>query len=157
MLSIGTDSQMFSSALAFIRRNETVAVFSGVLFSIGWWLIIDTAILYPTSTEFNKAYLSIGIMATLALLAVNFVSNHRVSGEIYSEGCFGPVASQLWLFLSFLTLFSCVITSAWIMVAVYAIPHTKPISPGIALFMQLMLIFSSALFMKFGRRESIWP
>ncbi|UJR33416.1 hypothetical protein I4U23_020860 [Adineta vaga] len=135
------------------NRNTIASIAAGSLFAIGWWLIIDVCIRYPTNDEFHKALLTIGIIASLALLFVNSISNSRFRGDYYRDGCVGAVFARAILFLAFLFVFGSVIAGAWIMIALYMIPNAKDIYPGVALFIQTLLIFSSTLILKFGRTE----
>jgi len=61
--------------------------------------------------------------------------------------------ARVILFLSFLFVFGSVIAGAWIMIALYIIPNAEHIYPGVAVFIQSLLIFASTLILKFGRTE----
>ncbi|CAF0822913.1 unnamed protein product [Didymodactylos carnosus] len=50
------------------KRNTVSSIVAGCLFSIGWWIIIDCAVLNPSNQQFHKAFIVIGIMASLALV-----------------------------------------------------------------------------------------
>jgi hypothetical protein len=50
--------------------------------------------------------------------------------------------SRVILFLSFLFVFGSVIAGAWIMIALYIIPNAEHIYPGVAVFLQSLLIFA---------------
>ncbi|CAF0740082.1 unnamed protein product [Rotaria sp. Silwood1] len=135
------------------NRNTIASIIAGSLFSAGWWLIIDVAVRYPSNDEFHKALLTIGIVASLALVFVNSISNARFRGDYYRDGCIGLVFARIILFLSFLFVFGSVIAGAWIMIALYIIPNAEHVYPGVALFIQSLLIFASTLVLKFGRTE----
>ncbi|CAF2338333.1 unnamed protein product [Rotaria sp. Silwood2] len=135
------------------NRNTIASIIAGSLFSAGWWLIIDVAVRYPSNDQFHKALLTIGIVASLALIFVNSISNSRFRGDYYRDGCVGLVLARVILFLSFLFVFGSVIAGAWIMIALYLIPNAEHVYPGVALFLQSLLIFASTLVLKFGRSE----
>ncbi|CAF1612258.1 unnamed protein product [Rotaria magnacalcarata] len=135
------------------NRNTIASVIAGSLFAIGWWLIIDVAVCYPSNNEFHKALLTIGIVASLALIFVNSISNSRFRGDSYRDGCVGLVLARIILFISFLFIFGSVIAGAWIMIALYLIPNAEHIYPGVAIFLQSLLIFTSTVILKFGRTE----
>ncbi|CAF0896066.1 unnamed protein product, partial [Adineta steineri] len=135
------------------NRNTIASIVAGSLFTIGWWLIIDVCIRYPSNDQFHKALLTIGIIASLALIFVNSISNSRFHGDYYRDGCIGLTLARVILFLSFLFVFGSVIAGAWLMIALYMIPNAKDIYPGVALFIQTLLIFASTLILKFGRTE----
>ncbi|XP_015412790.1 PREDICTED: transmembrane protein 50A isoform X2 [Myotis davidii] len=71
------------------KRNTIASIAAGVLFFTGWWIIIDAAVIYPTMDEFNHSYHACGVIATIAFLMINAVSNGQVRGDSYSEGCLG--------------------------------------------------------------------
>jgi hypothetical protein len=50
--------------------------------------------------------------------------------------------ARVILFLSFLFVFGGLIAGSWIMIATYIIPEKKPLYPGVALFLQSLLIFA---------------
>lgn len=78
------------------KRNALVAILSGFLvyilmihvpnvylltliffqFSVGWWILIDAASVYPH--EIVAGYHMCGVVGTLSLLMVNSVSNAQV-------------------------------------------------------------------------------
>lgn len=74
--------------------------------------------------------------------SVNSISNSRVRGDYYREGCIGSVLARVILFLSFLFVFGSVIAGAWIMIALYIIPNVEHVYPGVAIFLQSLLIFA---------------
>lgn len=85
------------------------------------------------------------------------------------------VGARVILFLSFLMAFGAVIGGAWILFAVYVKDHSDKIYPGVAIFVQNLLIFLrsvlfqqsksnilirfshifSTLVLKFGRKEDL--
>ncbi|XP_023849608.2 transmembrane protein 50A [Salvelinus sp. IW2-2015] len=71
------------------RRNTMASIAAGVLFFTGWWIIIDAAVNYPDEVTFHHAYHACGVIATVAFLMINAVSNGQVRGDSYSEGCIG--------------------------------------------------------------------
>ena len=77
-------------------------------------------------------------------------------GDSYQEGCFGQTGARVWLFIGFMLAFGSLIASCWILFGVYVAPQKVPIWPGIAVFMQNLLIFFATLVFKFGRSEDLW-
>ncbi|MBZ3882128.1 Transmembrane protein 50A [Sciurus carolinensis] len=88
-------------------------------FFTGWWIIIDAAVIYPTMEEFNHSYHACGVIATIAFLMINAVSNGQVRGDSYSEGCLGQTGARIWLFLGFMLAFGSLIASMWILFGGY--------------------------------------
>ncbi|XP_064617685.1 transmembrane protein 50A-like [Liolophura sinensis] len=139
------------------RRNAVAAVASGILFFTGWWLVIDAATMYQNQADFNHAYHTCGVIATLAFFMINSVSNGQIRGESYTTGCMGQTGARIWLFLGFLLGFGALIAASWILFGFYVVPPNPPPQwPGIAVFLQNALIFFSALVFKFGRTEDLW-
>ncbi|XP_054651821.1 transmembrane protein 50A isoform X4 [Dunckerocampus dactyliophorus] len=161
------------------RRNTVASIAAGVLFFTGWWIIIDAAVKYPQQDEFPHAYHTCGVIATLAFLMINAVSNGQVRGDSYSDGCMGQTGARVWLFIGFMMAFGSLIASMWILFGGFVVPHlpesnessvlcsinvTLPglseeepvVYPGIAIFFQNAFIFFGGLVFKFGRTEDLW-
>lgn len=141
------------------RRNMISSIVAGGMFAIGWWIIIDAAIAYPSQKDFHHACHVCGVMSTVALFMMNSVSNAAVRGDNYTEGCLGQTGARIWLFVGFLLGFSVLIASAWILFGLYVVPssqHHENSWPGIAIFLQNAFIFLGALVFKFGRTEEQW-
>ncbi|NXP95723.1 TM50A protein, partial [Passerina amoena] len=74
-------------------------------FFTGWWIIIDAAVKYPQVEDFNHSYHACGVIATIAFLMINAVSNGQVRGDSYSEGCLGQTGTRAGLPLTVLLSF----------------------------------------------------
>ncbi|XP_055025296.1 transmembrane protein 50A [Paramisgurnus dabryanus] len=140
------------------KRNTIASIAAGVLFFTGWWIIIDAAIMYPKEEEFHHAYHTCGVIATIAFLMINAVSNGQVRGDSYSEGCLGQTGARVWLFIGFMLAFGSLIASMWILFGGFVVSDQKtlPVYPGIAIFFQNAFIFFGGLVFKFGRTEDLW-
>ncbi|XP_011833285.1 PREDICTED: transmembrane protein 50A isoform X1 [Mandrillus leucophaeus] len=101
------------------KRNTIASIAAGVLFFTGWWIIIDAAVIYPTMKDFNHSYHACGVIATIAFLMINAVSNGQVRGDSYSEGCLGQTGARIWLFIGFMLAFGSLIASMWILFGGY--------------------------------------
>jgi len=142
------------------RRNIIASIAAGAIFSIGWWIVIDAAAMYTNPTDFNHAYHTCGVIATVALFMINAVSNEAVRGDGYTEGCLGPYGARIWLFVGFLLSFGSLIASAWVLFGPYVADNVAndkgdklPVAPGVSVFMQNLFIFLAAMIFKFGRTE----
>ncbi|KAK4304429.1 hypothetical protein Pmani_023620 [Petrolisthes manimaculis] len=140
------------------RRNFLASIAAGALFSVGWWCVIDAAARYPDHKDFNHAYHVCGVVATFAMLMVNTVSSGQVRGDLYTDGCIGPYGARIWLFLGLMLSFGSLIGACWILFGAYVInvsvdTHTWP---GVAIFLQNLLIFFSSIVYKIGRTEESW-
>lgn len=138
------------------RRNAIASVAAGVLFFTGWWIIIDAAVKYPIEGDFHHAYHTCGVIATVAFLMINAVSNGQVRGDSYSDGCMGQTGARIWLFIGFMLAFGSLIASMWILFEGYVVPGKQIVYPGIAIFFQNAFIFFGGLVFKFGRTEDLW-
>uniref|UniRef100_A0A8C2WN94 Transmembrane protein 50A n=1 Tax=Cyclopterus lumpus TaxID=8103 RepID=A0A8C2WN94_CYCLU len=118
------------------RRNTIASVAAGVLFFTGWWIIIDAAVKYPDEGQFHHAYHTCGVIATVAFLMINAVSNGQVRGDSYSEGCIGQTGARVWLFIGFMLAFGSLIASMWILFGGFVVPQKPVVYPGIAVFFQ---------------------
>ncbi|KAK2853066.1 hypothetical protein Q7C36_008267 [Tachysurus vachellii] len=138
------------------KRNTIASIAAGVLFFTGWWIIIDAAIMYPKEEDFHHAYHTCGVIATIAFLMINAVSNGQVRGDSYSEGCIGQTGARVWLFIGFMLAFGSLIASMWILFGGFVVPAKQSVYPGIAVFFQNAFIFFGGLVFKFGRTEDLW-
>lgn len=140
------------------KRNAVASIVAGVMFFVGWWIIIDVASNYPSMKEFNHAYHVCGVIGTISLFMINAVSNAQVRGDAYSNGCFGPRGARAWLFIGFVLGFAAVIAACWILFAdfVGSDDKDKRSWPGVGLFLQNTFIFIGSLVYKFGRSEDLW-
>ncbi|XP_035248505.1 transmembrane protein 50A [Anguilla rostrata] len=138
------------------KRNTIASVAAGVLFFTGWWIIIDAAIMFKEPDSFNHAYHACGVIATVAFLMINAVSNGQVRGDSYSEGCLGQTGARVWLFIGFMLAFGSLIASMWILFGGFVVNHKPSVYPGIAVFFQNAFIFFGGLVFKFGRTEDLW-
>ncbi|MGH0179776.1 UNVERIFIED_CONTAM: hypothetical protein FKN15_002434, partial [Acipenser sinensis] len=110
-------------------------------FFTGWWIIIDAAVKYPDMDRFNHSYHACGVIATVAFLMINAVSNGQVRGESYSDGCLGQTGARVWLFIGFMLAFGSLIASMWILFGGFVVPQKAEVYPGIAVFFQNAFIF----------------
>ncbi|CAF3328105.1 unnamed protein product [Rotaria sp. Silwood1] len=116
------------------NRNTIASILAGVIFAIGWWIIIDSTCQYPLQADFNKVFYIIGSVATFALILVNSVSNSQIRGDGYSDGCVGQFGARIILFIAFLLAFGSVIGGAWVLFGYYVPYKSDKLYPGIAIF-----------------------
>ncbi|CAF3894117.1 unnamed protein product [Rotaria sp. Silwood2] len=142
------------------NRNTIASILAGVIFAIGWWIIIDSTCQYTSQADFNKVFYIIGSVGTFALILVNSVSNSQVRGDGYGDSCVGQfeilcVGARIILFIAFLLAFGSVIGGAWVLFGYYVPYKSDKLYPGIAIFSQNLAIFISTLILKFGRKEDL--
>ncbi|XP_014390657.1 PREDICTED: transmembrane protein 50B isoform X2 [Myotis brandtii] len=101
------------------RRNAVASVVAGVLFSAGWWVMIDAAVVYAKPEQLNPAFHTCGVFSTLAFFMINAVSNAQVRGDSYESGCLGRTGARVWLFIGFMLMFGSLIASMWILFGAY--------------------------------------
>jgi len=137
------------------KRNAIASVVSGVLFFVGWWIIIGV---YATM-KFNGWYIVVGVVGTVSMFMVNAISNGQLRGDAINEGAMGTKAARLWLLTAFVFGFGALIAALWILFGVFVIPGdtgNDGMWPGLCLFFQNFFIFLSSLVYKFGRTEDQW-
>ncbi|KAL5010620.1 hypothetical protein ScPMuIL_012925 [Solemya velum] len=137
------------------KRNLVASIVSGSLFFIGWWIVIDASALYNNG-EYDHAFHTCGAIGTVAFFFINSVSNGQIRGDSYTDGCMGKTVARVWLFIGFLMGFGALIGASWILFGFYVVGGKQPDWPGIAIFLQNLLIFFSSLVFKFGRTEDLW-
>lgn len=132
------------------RRTILATVIAALLFFSGWWIIIDTASVYPKS--FNFSYYICGILATISFIIVNGISNDLLhSPSAFTGGVLSPGAVKVFLFAGFVLGFTSIIAAIWIMIAEFAVNDAQTDKyPGYALLMHNIFIFLSTLIYKFG-------
>ncbi|KAK2190547.1 hypothetical protein NP493_77g05013 [Ridgeia piscesae] len=108
------------------KRNMIASIISGILFFVGWWIMIDCAAVYPKNEELPHVAHLCGVAGTIAF---------------FIDGCLGQTGARIWLFNGFLISFAALISSAWILFGEYVVPQKTIVYPGIALFLQNALIF----------------
>ncbi|KRZ02561.1 Transmembrane protein 50A [Trichinella zimbabwensis] len=140
------------------KRNSLVAIFAGILFFSGWWIIIDVAAAYPSNTAdgFFHAYYTCGVFSTISMFMLSSVSNSQVIGETISDGILGTRGARLWLLLGFVIGFGSLIASIWILFSDFVVKDADHQWRGVGLFLQNLCIFASSLLYKFGRSEEVW-
>lgn len=88
-----------------------------------------------------------------SLYRVNAVSSDQMS-DAYSGGCLGPAGIRIWLLFGLIMSFGSLIASGWLMGSAYIEKDDAENYPGVALFLQSLLIFLSSMLFKFGRAEA---
>jgi len=140
-------------------RGDIMAYLSGVIFATGWWLWIDAHAWVisinggnnPTDVTFWH-YVP-GIVSTLAILLINAISWDDLGGMSFSPA-FDDVQGRVrvWFFLSLVIGFSGIIAAIWIGVEHWlSNADAKYTWPGIVLIFQNVLIFISAVLLRFSR------
>ncbi|VVC43774.1 Hypothetical protein CINCED_3A013275 [Cinara cedri] len=139
------------------KRNVFAGMISGLLFAIGWWLIIDVMAVNPGQVP--GTYHICGLVGTLSFFMINSVSNSQIRGEAYSGGWFGPRGARSWLFMGFVLGFAAVIAASWITIDNFVavkFPAQSNMTVGFELLFQNAFIFAASLIYKVGRVEDQW-
>jgi len=111
------------------------------------------------------------------------VSNGQLQGDAYTSGRIGSFGARAWFVIGFLMAFGSLIGACWILFGAYVgqgeetiktatealflkekkfgfivTPDFTPETtyPGVAIFLQNLLIFLSSLVYRFGRAEDNW-
>jgi len=136
------------------QRNNIAAIGAGLLFSLGIWLYIDTAVVYKH--DWNNIYVLVTIASCVAMFMVNSVSNNQIHGGSYDYGgILGTRGARLWLMLAFFLTFAALVASVWLLFSEYVLRQgNDPKWPGVALFLNNFLIFGASIVYKFGRLDN---
>eukprot|EP00162_Nutomonas_longa_P010002 comp19637_c0_seq1/m.37605 comp19637_c0_seq1/g.37605 ORF comp19637_c0_seq1/g.37605 comp19637_c0_seq1/m.37605 type:complete len:145 (-) comp19637_c0_seq1:19-453(-) len=132
------------------RLGNMACYVSGALFGGAWWVFIDGvafAHLNRSGVEekFKFVYWLPGIFATIAHIMVNLVSYRRFKDETEFVG-----QMRAWLFLWFSTLFACIVGAIFVFIDEMG----SKSYPGLAVFLQNIIIMLSTMILWFGRGSS---
>jgi len=131
---------------------------AGAIFAVGWWLWIDGNV-YSVHIEdaviVTFPHYLPGIINTIALVLMNIVSwTDLNSNGLFSEGV--STKAKILIFVAFVLGFGCVSASIWIAV-VHWFQNTETVPkttyPGVALIVQNVLIFGSAIMYRFAKPQ----
>ena len=135
----------------------------------GWWLLFDASAMSGywqlDSGKTTFAHYLPGIASTIGLIILMSIP---ASSFDFNDVSDVETRTRLAIFIGFLLSFSGMFSATYVMIASYlvstpAAPPTMPstgidkvaimIWPGVAIFLQNMLIFVSLLMMRFARRD----
>ncbi|KAH8872244.1 Transmembrane protein [Schistosoma japonicum] len=133
-------------------RNSIISIISGFLFALGWWIAIDAAVLYAENDALPNAYHTAGVFSTIAFILINSVPNGVLRDE-FSDSHIGRRGGLICLFIAFSMAFSSIIAACWILFGGYVSAGKTPVWPGVAILFQNLLICTSSILFKFGRKE----
>lgn len=151
------DANVYS--VVFEEENEQER--SGVI----WWWFYIPGILSSTALvmfALDLSYVALSHNTYALPCRVNVVSIDALSdGGMFSSSSTSTTFARLWMFLAFILSFAGLLGSGWIMIARYLVPIVnedgqviglpKDAWPGVALLLQNILIFLSAIVFRFGR------
>jgi len=129
---------------------------AGILFGIGWWILIDGMVSGKQPKEQVQipfSYYIPAIGATLALIMLNLVSLDSLNEDSFGDN---NVASKvrIWLFLGFAFSFGCIAGGITIMADKFPDEVSGWSWTGIAILLQPILVFISALILLFARKST---
>ncbi|KAI9202640.1 uncharacterized protein BJ171DRAFT_512798 [Polychytrium aggregatum] len=146
--------------LSWEAKRTLVSYGSGVLFSLGWWLMFDACV-YSNEAFPQVPYLTFvswlpGVLSTAGLIAVNSIPDHLLqSPSPYLENAFGRTTShpcaRILVLVSFSLTFFGLIGGFYVMGSQYLMPGLASIWPGVAICLQNSLVFASTYLFKYGR------
>jgi len=132
-------------------RNRNASIIAGVLFFLGWWILIDAM---SSIGQITTGQVFIGVFGTLSFFMVNTVKNSHISED--NTDSRGAVIAKVWLLIGFVMGFASTIAALWIMIDDYINVQGKNSWAGVALLMQNVFILFGSLTYKFGRNEELW-
>lgn len=134
-----------------MNRANVFASLSGILFFVGWWLMIDINVNYFDVINKKKVYYLPGLTSTLALIIVNAVPSNLIkesNAYAFENNCH-PFYGMIVLFFGFLTAFGSIIGAGYIIIADFILKPEVYQWPGYGIFLQNVLIFVANVVAKF--------
>eukprot|EP01104_Vermistella_antarctica_P020543 TRINITY_DN8829_c0_g1_i1.p1 TRINITY_DN8829_c0_g1~~TRINITY_DN8829_c0_g1_i1.p1 ORF type:complete len:144 (+),score=23.81 TRINITY_DN8829_c0_g1_i1:178-609(+) len=132
-------------------KREVFSIGSGILFGLGWWILVDGAVYSTFKQDFGiEWYLYMpAVVATLALMMINVVSLEDMSASsLFSEGVEKTV--RVWLFFSFTVAFgACAAMLVFVALSLFDSTYA-----AVTFCVQPIVVFISALFLLYSRKTS---
>ncbi|VEN41874.1 unnamed protein product [Callosobruchus maculatus] len=134
--------------------NYIVCGVAGFLFFFGWWLMIDLNAQHRTTMRENTPYHLPGVFASIAMLLMNMIPTEYLynSGVYTGGGCCTPFLCKLFLLVTLMASFGCLIGATYVMVNDFMLDPEQYQWPGYGVFFQTLCIFSSSVLCRFCRR-----
>jgi len=134
--------------------QETVLCYvAGAAFAIGWWIWIDATV-YSVSIDDDPSHIGYyfipGIVSTIAVLMINAVSwNDLNNNFLFGDGV--STKARVWILFSFIVAFGGIAAAIWGAIAHWFQASPKSEWGGVALIIQNVLIFASAMIVRFAK------
>lgn len=131
-------------------RNIIVAIISGSIFMLAWWIFIDACVIYPTVMKDKPVAVAPGILSTIGLICVQLTPYKRsFYGYYIREHQCSLNTLRTILFIAFMLSFSALSWAMYIWIIHFLFNKEMPQWPGIAIFIQNLLILTSNMIYKF--------
>eukprot|EP01139_Manchomonas_bermudensis_P001644 Amastigsp_a2514_140.p2 type:complete len:156 gc:universal Amastigsp_a2514_140:493-26(-) len=132
---------------------------AGVLFAIGWWLWLDGvaySVHINNNVKINPAYWIPGFTCSFFVLMLLPVSSNAVNASLsFSfDGDSRAQRARIWFLLAFIIGIGSIIAALALLITEYLQRKderaVKSTWPGVAMFLQSLLVFLSGLVYRFG-------
>jgi len=137
------------------QREMGLSYAAGILFAIGWWIWIDATAWtnkQPGLEPVLGAHYVPGIVGTIALFMINAVSWNDINYNMFGDSV--STKAKVWLFFSFLIAFGALIASIWIAVSYWFMRNAGSQYGGVAIIVENLLIFVSAMMYRFAKPQN---
>eukprot|EP01091_Cochliopodium_minus_P003730 TRINITY_DN13702_c0_g1_i1.p1 TRINITY_DN13702_c0_g1~~TRINITY_DN13702_c0_g1_i1.p1 ORF type:complete len:153 (+),score=27.72 TRINITY_DN13702_c0_g1_i1:31-459(+) len=137
-------------------RSTLVSLFSGVVFSVGWWILIDGVVYgqnIKSTPPFLWFYYLPAVFATVCAICLNFAKASKLNGGgMFDDGIANRV--RVWVFLFLAGSFMCIGGAIWVTAQHYGKSVSTPY-PGVGLIVQTVtaLMASLIFFLARGQKE----
>lgn len=159
--------------IIFKDINYFVVCIAGLLFFIGWWLIVDANAQYAAIFNVCQVYHLPGVSATVALVSkllkkitflffflqicTNIVPMELIyhSSSYSNKTCCTPCVAKICLFLFLMISFGSLISAFFILINDFILDQLTAQWPGYAICLQNVFIFTSSFLLRFGRKKDM--
>ena len=130
-----------------VKREKISAFVSGVILAIGWWILIDAA--YTSTDPFGIPF-KYQLPMYFSLISIILLNSFPWSALIDPiDMAFAK--AKLIFFISMLNSFGCIIAQIWILSDIFSNTNkTNETYPGIAMVLNTICIFFSAIILRYG-------
>lgn len=138
------------------KLNLFVAALAGILFSSGWWIMLDLIANDHEVLSSNFIYYLPGIIATISLFVTNSISIEDIFNPFYNgtDTLCGRSFNICMVFFALMLAFGSLIWASYILIVDF-LNHYSSVKQwlGWGIWLQNVCLFSSNMLMRFGRKK----
>ncbi|KAK4884737.1 hypothetical protein RN001_001008 [Aquatica leii] len=135
-------------------KNYFVCLLCGVLFFTGWWMMIDVLAVNSQVISATKIYHIPGLASTASFLIVNAISTRYIEIYycVYAPTCKNIALARSIMYIGLVLGFGSLFAATYILIHDFLLSAVESYTPGVFIFLQNFLIFSSNMILKFFYR-----
>ncbi|XP_074037227.1 transmembrane protein 50A [Leptinotarsa decemlineata] len=138
-----------------LKFNAIISAVAGFLFFGGWWIIVDVNVQYRNVLENAKVYHVPGILATFALIGVNFIPSDALYDKYATPGVCNSLMARLFLMAFLMASFGCFIAASYVLINDFLMDQSQYQWTGWGIFLQNLFILIACLLMRFGKMRDL--